>query len=167
MTHSPISAKSPDTVAITTVLGVANVTSLSTGICALRFDDAATLATATPAQRCIPFDTHALQQAIAHPWESHEITLDAIGTPFQRAVWAALCSTAPGTTLTYSELAVRVGRPKAVRAVASACASNNIAVLIPCHRVIRSDGTLGGYRWGLHRKAALLAAERDRCPIGA
>lgn len=81
------------------------------------------------------------------------------GTAFQREVWQALQTIPPGKTISYSELAVRIGRPKAVRAVASACGANRLAVAIPCHRVVRTDGSLGGYRWGLERKQALLSRE--------
>jgi AraC family transcriptional regulator of adaptative response/methylated-DNA-[protein]-cysteine methyltransferase len=86
--------------------------------------------------------------------------LDPQGTEFQRRVWAALAAIPRGTTRSYTELARGLDRPDAVRAVAGACAANNIAVLIPCHRVLRGDGGLGGYRWGEERKRRLLARER-------
>lgn len=91
-----------------------------------------------------------------------DLPLEIRGTAFQVTVWNFLTSLGDGVTLSYAELARRLGRPRAVRAVASACARNRIAVLIPCHRVLRGDGGLGGYRWGLERKAALLASERLR-----
>jgi len=75
-------------------------------------------------------------------------------------VWRALQKIPLGKTASYTEIAAALGRPKAVRAVAQACAANKVALLVPCHRVIRSDGELGGYRWGLERKRALLARER-------
>ena len=75
-------------------------------------------------------------------------------------VWAALRAIPPGETRSYSEVAASIGRPQAVRAAGSACGDNVLAVLIPCHRVLRSDGTLGGYAWGLDRKQALLAREK-------
>lgn len=87
------------------------------------------------------------------------IPLDERGTPFQKAVWRALRRIAPGSTTTYAELARRIGRPTAVRAVAGACGANRIAVLTPCHRVVGRDGALTGYRWGIERKRALLARE--------
>jgi AraC family transcriptional regulator of adaptative response/methylated-DNA-[protein]-cysteine methyltransferase len=87
------------------------------------------------------------------------IPLDLRGTPFQRAVWTALRDIPRGATATYTEIAARVGRPSAVRAVAQACAANAHAVLVPCHRVVRSDGTLSGYRWGIERKRTLLREE--------
>ncbi len=88
-----------------------------------------------------------------------DLPLDIQGTAFQRQVWTALRSIPPGSTVTYSEVARRIGRPSAVRAVASACASNELAIVIPCHRVVRSDGGMGGYRWGIERKRALLERE--------
>jgi len=87
--------------------------------------------------------------------------LDPQGTAFQREVWTALREIPRGVTRSYSDVARTLGRPDAVRAVASACAANNIAVLIPCHRVLRGDGGLGGYRWGEDRKRRLLARERS------
>jgi AraC family transcriptional regulator of adaptative response/methylated-DNA-[protein]-cysteine methyltransferase len=91
-----------------------------------------------------------------------DLPLDVRGTAFQVRVWNCLMSIADGDVVSYGELAARLRSPSAVRAVASACARNRIAVLIPCHRVLRSDGTLGGYRWGLDRKRALIDAERRR-----
>ena len=88
-----------------------------------------------------------------------DLALDIRGTAFQRRVWQALCEIPAGTTVAYSEIAKRIGMPRATRAVAAACAANKIAVLIPCHRVVRKDGKLGGYRWGIERKRALLARE--------
>lgn len=87
------------------------------------------------------------------------VPLDFRGTPFQVRVWKALREIPAGERRTYSELAASIGSPKAVRAVGSACGQNAIAVLIPCHRVTRKDGGLGGYRWGLERKRTLLANE--------
>ena len=82
------------------------------------------------------------------------------GTPFQLRVWNALLAIPAGARVTYGELAVRIGMPRAARAVAGAVAANHLAVLIPCHRVVRADGDAGGYRWGQRRKLALLAAEQ-------
>ena len=87
------------------------------------------------------------------------IPLDLRGTPFQRAVWTALREIPPGRTATYGEVAIRVGRPGAARAVARACAANPVALLVPCHRVVPAAGGSGGWRWGAARKRALLAAE--------
>lgn len=88
--------------------------------------------------------------------------LDPVGTPFQKLVWKALTKIKRGTTKTYAEVAEMIGKPTAVRAVASAIAKNNIAILIPCHRVIRSDGKIGEFRWGTKMKAALLQSEGVR-----
>jgi AraC family transcriptional regulator of adaptative response/methylated-DNA-[protein]-cysteine methyltransferase len=87
--------------------------------------------------------------------------LDMRGTEFQRRVWQALREIPAGSTATYAEIARRIGRPQSVRAVAQACAANALAVLVPCHRVVRSDGELSGYRWGVDRKRTLLARERE------
>ncbi len=86
--------------------------------------------------------------------------LDLAGTAFQRRVWQALTEIPPGTTRTYGEVAARLGRPTAARAVARACATNPAAVVVPCHRVVPAGGGTGGYRWGAERKRALLARER-------
>jgi len=90
-----------------------------------------------------------------------DLPLDLRGTAFQIRVWRFLLSVKPGDVVSYSELAAGIGAPHAVRAAASACAANRLAVLIPCHRVLRANGELGGYRWGLERKRALLDAERS------
>lgn len=89
------------------------------------------------------------------------LPLDIRGTAFQRQVWQALRDIPPGSTVSYSEIARRIGAPQAVRAVAGACAANLLAVAIPCHRVVRTDGALSGYRWGVERKRALLKREKD------
>ncbi|HET9669530.1 MAG TPA: bifunctional DNA-binding transcriptional regulator/O6-methylguanine-DNA methyltransferase Ada [Casimicrobiaceae bacterium] len=94
-----------------------------------------------------------------------DLPLDVRGTAFQQRVWQALRAIPAGETVSYADLAARIGSPKSVRAVAGACAANTLAVAIPCHRVIRNDGALSGYRWGVERKRALLereaAAERE------
>jgi len=88
-----------------------------------------------------------------------DLPLDVRGTAFQERVWRALREVPPGSTTSYTEIAARIGAPKAIRAVAQACAANHIAVAIPCHRVIRRDGNTSGYRWGVERKRALLERE--------
>jgi AraC family transcriptional regulator, regulatory protein of adaptative response / methylated-DNA-[protein]-cysteine methyltransferase len=88
-----------------------------------------------------------------------DLPLDVRGTAFQQRVWQALREIPAGSTVSYTEIAGRIGSPKAVRAVASACAANPLAVAIPCHRVVRNDGGLSGYRWGVERKRALLQRE--------
>ncbi len=99
-------------------------------------------------------------KAVESPKQALELPLDVRGTAFQQRVWRALCDIPSGSTASYSEIATRIGLPKAVRAVAGACASNAIAVAIPCHRVLHADGSLSGYRWGVERKKALLAREK-------
>jgi AraC family transcriptional regulator of adaptative response/methylated-DNA-[protein]-cysteine methyltransferase len=91
-----------------------------------------------------------------------DLPLDVRATAFQWQVWRALQRIPEGATRSYQAVAEELGRPTAARAVARACASNRVAVLIPCHRVVRGDGALGGYRWGIARKAALLAREGSR-----
>lgn len=98
--------------------------------------------------------------AVEFPGLAHDLPLDLSGTPFQQAVWQALAQVPAGETVSYQELARRAGFPAAVRAAGTACGANRIAVLIPCHRARRGDGTPGGYAYGLHRKARLQARER-------
>ncbi len=99
-----------------------------------------------------------LSQALRGELRTH-VAVALHGTAFQIRVWQYLQSIPRGTTQTYTEVAAAIGKPRAVRAVANVCAANRVAVLVPCHRVIRGDGGLGGYRWGLERKRALLRAE--------
>ena len=89
-----------------------------------------------------------------------ELPLDLQATAFQRRVWQELQKIPRGTTRTYSQIARAVGKPRAVRAVARACATNPVSVAVPCHRVVRADGNLAGYRWGLSRREKLLAREQ-------
>lgn len=100
---------------------------------------------------------------VERPSTDFTVPLDLRGTAFQLRVWEMLRQIPPGSTVTYKEIAKRIGQPTATRAVAQACAANPIAIAIPCHRVLRSDETLSGYRWGVERKAELL--ERERCSI--
>lgn len=99
---------------------------------------------------------------VDEPGSGFDLPLDIRGTAFQQRVWQVLQQIPAGETISYSELAQRVGAPRAVRAVASACAANALAVVIPCHRVVRSDGGLSGYRWGLERKQILINKEASR-----
>ena len=100
---------------------------------------------------------------VERPHLGDSLPLDIRGSAFQVRVWEALSRIPLGTTTTYSEIAAAIGAPKAARAVARACAANVLAVAIPCHRVVRTDGDLAGYRWGVERKEVLLAREAGRC----
>jgi AraC family transcriptional regulator of adaptative response/methylated-DNA-[protein]-cysteine methyltransferase len=97
------------------------------------------------------------------PGSALNVPVDVRGTAFQRRVWQALQAIPVGKKLTYADVARRIGSPKAVRAVAGACAANNLAVAIPCHRVVRTDGSLSGYAWGVERKRVLLDREASQC----
>lgn len=107
-------------------------------------------------------DMQALLQYVDHPLGRLNLQqpLAAHGTEFQKRVWDELAQIPAGQTITYTELAKRVGQPAAVRAVAGACAANPLAMLVPCHRVLRSDGGISGYRWGVERKKELIALEQ-------
>ena len=98
---------------------------------------------------------------IENPRIGLDLPLDIRGTAFQQRVWKALQQIPAGSTASYTEIAESIGMPKSVRAVAGACGANTLAVAIPCHRVIRNDGGLSGYRWGVERKRALLERERQ------
>lgn len=98
---------------------------------------------------------------VERPSVGLDLPLDVQGTAFQQRVWQELSQIPPGTTRSYAEIARRLGQPNATRAIAGACAANRLAVAIPCHRVVRTDGALSGYRWGVERKARLLKIERD------
>lgn len=151
-------------------LGCVLVARSPRGLCALLLGDAQEALQHELRQRFPRAHLHAAQTALA-PWVAQACrcieaptrgahwTLDTGGTPFQQQVWQALRALPAGTTVSYAQLAQQLGRPTAVRAVAQACAANRIAVLIPCHRVVRSDGQLAGYRWGVERKRALLERE--------
>lgn len=114
---------------------------------------------------------HGFEQLIAHvvgfieaPALGLDLPLDLRGTAFQERVWQALREIPAGSTASYAEIAQRIGAPTAFRAVAQACGANSLAVAIPCHRVVRSDGNLSGYRWGVERKRQLLARESSTKP---
>ncbi|BDS07784.1 hypothetical protein NT6N_28240 [Oceaniferula spumae] len=109
------------------------------------------------------FDAHVAKVVgfVENPQIGLDLPLDIRGTAFQQRVWQALLKVPPGSTASYSELAEKMGSPKSVRAVASACAANKVAVAIPCHRIIRTDGSLSNYRWGVQRKAELLHREQS------
>ena len=119
---------------------------------------AATLVGADPAYEAIVARVVALVEA---PAVALDLPLDIRGTAFQQRVWQALSAVPSGRTATYGDIAQAIGSPRAVRAVAGACAANALAVAIPCHRVVRRDGDPSGYRWGIARKTALLAREAE------
>ncbi|PDV98811.1 methylated-DNA--[protein]-cysteine S-methyltransferase [Candidatus Chloroploca asiatica] len=152
-------------------LGLVMVATSERGLCAVEFGDdeamlLAQLRASFPHAEVHVTDPDAnasLQQVLAfveQPERTVDLTLDIQGTAFQERVWQVLRTLPAGSTISYSELAERIDNPKAVRAVASACAANRLAVVIPCHRVVRSDGGLSGYRWGIERKRELLRRER-------
>ncbi|MFG0267591.1 MAG: methylated-DNA--[protein]-cysteine S-methyltransferase, partial [Rhodopirellula sp. JB055] len=97
---------------------------------------------------------------IEEPTKPLHLALELNGTVFQKQVWTALAQTQPGEAITYRELAIRIGSPGSSRAVGAACGQNRIALAIPCHRAVRSDGKVSGFRWGMHRKLELLRRER-------
>lgn len=101
---------------------------------------------------------------VENPNSGVDLPLDLRGTAFQQRVWKALQGIPTGSTASYTEIAHRIGKPKAVRAVAQACGANPLAVAVPCHRVVRSDGALSGYRWGINRKRELLDREKKSRP---
>jgi AraC family transcriptional regulator of adaptative response/methylated-DNA-[protein]-cysteine methyltransferase len=104
--------------------------------------------------------TLSVKELLAGRQPSKSIALDIRGTAFQQRVWQVLQKIPAGKTKTYAEVASAIGKPQAVRAVANACASNRLAVVVPCHRVVRSNGELSGYRWGTDRKRRLLENEK-------
>lgn len=163
MTHPTIRYDIADS-----TLGIVLVATSATGICAILLgEDAATLrkdlAHRFPNSTLTQDNQHThmtnVQRLIEAPHQSIDLPLDVRGTPFQRKVWQALRNIPAGETASYTDIAKQVGDPAAVRAVAQACAANSIAIAIPCHRVVRSDGALSGYRWGVERKRSLLQRE--------
>lgn len=152
-------------------LGMIIVATTSRGVCAVEFGDTEAalhkcLAARFPQamlERAGPAFNGVVESVIAiirSNQPNAALPLDVRGTAFQHQVWKALQCIAPGSTASYSDLAKKIGMPTASRAVAQACAQNKIAVLIPCHRVVRADGELSGYRWGAERKAKLLQREK-------
>ncbi|MBM79287.1 MAG: cysteine methyltransferase [Planctomycetaceae bacterium] len=154
-------------------LGVLLIAMTKEGICSITFADDEKTATDELAER---FPNASFEELAANDFPSlstiiseienngdfNDVTFDLHGSEFRHRVWDALKQIPAGETRTYSEIAEMIGQPTATRAVASACASNPIAVVIPCHRVIRNDGGLGGYRWELSRKEELLKRELAR-----
>jgi AraC family transcriptional regulator of adaptative response/methylated-DNA-[protein]-cysteine methyltransferase len=151
-------------------LGWLLVAATERGICAIELDESAESLTDClrrrfPLARLVEDDpTFAdwvarVTATVEAPGNGVDLPLDVRGTAFQRSVWRALQAIPVGTTMSYGEVARRLGQPTAARAVAAACAANSLAVAIPCHRVVRGDGDLGGYRWGTDRKRTLLDRE--------
>ena len=152
---------------VETSLGAMLVAATDKGICRLSFDeDEVELRRRFPAAiieaggAALDAIVKGAVEAVERPSHMPTLPLDIAGTAFQQAVWKELQRIPAGETRTYAQIAAAVGRPKAVRAAGSANGANNVAVLIPCHRVIRTDGTLGGYAYGLERKEKLLALEK-------
>jgi AraC family transcriptional regulator, regulatory protein of adaptative response / methylated-DNA-[protein]-cysteine methyltransferase len=154
-------------------LGQMLIAATSKGICRLTFDDSEeSLLRLFPKAMIVKDDGNLKElvegalQAIEQPLAMPDLPIDVAGTAFQEAVWRELRKIPAGETRSYAEIAAAIGCPKAVRAVGSANGDNHVCVLIPCHRVIRSDGSLGGYGGGIDRKKKLLAAEghADRAP---
>lgn len=151
-------------------LGLVLIARTERGLCAIFLGDhaealARELRRRFPQANLVPVDVtddSLLRKALAlveSPDQHLSLPLDLQGTPFQKRVWQALREIGPGYTTSYAGIAAQIGAPRAVRAVAQACAANPVAVAIPCHRVLRSDGGISGYRWGIDRKRALLARE--------
>jgi AraC family transcriptional regulator of adaptative response/methylated-DNA-[protein]-cysteine methyltransferase len=143
------------------------------GTCMLQFIDKAQIADAIAELGCLIPGSNVIEdartlrpvfgqiEAAIAGGPGGQVALDLRGTPFQQRVWTALRKVRRGQTATYTELAQKAGTPRAVRAVASACARNPVSVFVPCHRIVRRDGGLGGYRWGLERKRELLRREQE------
>ena len=155
-----------------TTFGLLVVAQTRLGVCAVLFGDneAALLDELTSRfpnaslhTGCVPFHSQVKRvvDAIHMPGSSVDIPLDIQGTVFQERVWQALRQIVPGETVSYADIAKSIDQPGSARAVAGACAANPVAVLIPCHRVVKSDGGLSGYRWGVARKQALLDNETN------
>jgi AraC family transcriptional regulator of adaptative response/methylated-DNA-[protein]-cysteine methyltransferase len=154
-------------------LGAILVAATDVGLCAILLGDDADALTRElqdrfPHARFVGGDA-AFEQWVARvvgfveaPALGLDLPLDIRGSTFQRRVWQALQAIPPGETANYAEIARRIGAPQATRAVAQACGANGLAVAIPCHRVVRSDGAISGYRWGVERKRTLLAREAQR-----
>ncbi|NKB56338.1 MAG: methylated-DNA--[protein]-cysteine S-methyltransferase [Alphaproteobacteria bacterium] len=174
---SPTSHSAPDRLAaairfqiLESTLGLVLIAATEQGVCAILFGDDPQaleddLRDRFPARALLDGDdaltriaTRVLDFIDAADGEA-DFPLDVSGTAFQQRVWQALRGVEAGSTASYKDIAERIGNPNAVRAVARACAANPVAIAIPCHRVVRSDGSLSGYRWGIERKRALLERE--------
>ena len=152
------------------------VAATTRGVCSVRIgDDPAALEiqlrTEFPAAQIEPgLDgawVEAIRDMLAGSADPRHLPLDVRATAFQRRVWEVLRRIPPGETRTYTEVAQTIGQPRAVRAVARACATNPVALVVPCHRVVRAGGAMAGYRWGIERKRALLDQERALASDGS
>lgn len=153
--------------AVDTSLGPMLVAATRTGVCRVSFGESeGELRARFPAARLIEADDAFTElfarivTVVEMPGNAHDIPLDVAGTAFQERVWQELRRIPPGQSISYGELAARLGQPKASRAVGGANGANPVAVLVPCHRVVAADGSLGGYAWGNEIKAELLRRER-------
>ena len=164
-----------------TALGLLMMAATETGVCFAEFGSSPEelhgrlakefpAATLEPSGRARSAELDAWMRALARHLEGRaprpDVPLDLRGTAFQVRVWRFLLGLTDGETVTYKAVATAIGAPRAVRAAASACGANRIAVLIPCHRVLRGDGGLGGYRWGVERKRSLLDREQATAATG-
>ena len=154
-------------VVVTSSLGPVLVAATAKGLCRISFDEGeAELKGRFPMAEIVPGDAALNALAgqvvllIEEPRHAVDMPVDICGTAFQQAVWTALRAIPAGETRSYGEIAAAIGKPGAVRAAGTACGDNGLAVLIPCHRVLRGDGSLGGYAYGLERKKALLEREK-------
>ena len=172
---TPAARKKNETISYTcgtSTLGVLLMAQSQQGICAILLGDHEDDlvkelmgrfpgANVQPSESAVSELMQQLVKLIEQPTQLLPLPLDIRGTLFQQRVWALLQQIPVGETRSYTQIAQALGAPKAIRAVAGACAANALALVIPCHRVVRSDGQLAGYRWGLERKKTLLQRERD------
>ncbi len=151
---------------IDTSLGPLLIAATDRGLCRIAFDEGEgelrarfPHADIRPADAALDSLASAVAALVENPAATPDLPTDIGGTAFQQAVWAALRAIPPGETRSYGQIAAAIGRPGAVRAAGTACGGNNLAILIPCHRVVRGDGAPGGYAWGTDRKRVLLGGE--------
>ena len=153
-------------------LGTILVARSAAGVCAILIGDGAEVLKRDLAEEftdaklvrddgALRTDLEKILTFIKTPAKGLNLSLDIRGTPFQRRVWSALLGVRVGYKISYAALASRIGKPRAIRAVANACAANALALAIPCHRVVRSDGALAGYRWGMERKRSMVEKQAE------
>ena len=151
-------------------LGTVLVAQNERGVCAILLGDdprrlERELAACFPEAKLHQAESALLEKVVSfieRPGAALDLALDIQGSDFEQRVWRALQGIPAGSTVAYGELAARIGAPGAAKEVGEACAANRLAVAIPCHRVVRKDGALAGYRWGVRRKRALLELEKGR-----